>query len=177
MTMRLPLLLALALLTSVAAAQTVYESKEKSGVPLFSDQPAPNAIEIQLPPPNVIEAPKLPQAPEQPAAAPGYKSLQILSPQNQGTIHSNTGQFNVKVSLSPALRKSRGDAFVLSINGAPLPRKFKSNTLQVLPDDWQNVPPTVADTQIQVAVVDNNGKVLIESGPVQFYLRRTSIHH
>ena len=144
-------------------------------MPVFSDQPAPGATPIQLPPPNVMDAPKLPEGAGQPDAtqAPGYQSLRIVSPQNEGTIHSNTGQFDIQVSLSPALRKSRGDALILSVNGAPLPRKFGDSTLQVLPDDWQNVPPAVAETQIQVAVVDKTGKVLIQSDPVQFYLRRT----
>jgi len=169
------LLIAVLLCPPLAWAQTVYESKEPSGVPEFSDQPAPGATAIPLPPPNVIETPKLPEGAGQPAGtqAPGYQSLQIVSPQNEGTIHSNTGQFDIRVSLSPALRKSRGDALILSLNGAPLPRKFDNNTLHVLPDDWQNIPPAVAETQIQVAVVDKTGKVLIQSDPVQFYLRRT----
>jgi uncharacterized protein DUF4124 len=167
---------ALMLLSSVASGQGVYESQEKSGVPVFSDQPTPGSTQIQLPPPNVIETPMLPARTAPPAAAPGYKSLKIASPQNQGTIHSNTGSFDVKVSLSPALRKSQGDALVLSINGAALARKFKGTKLHVLPEDWKDVPPAVAETQIQVAVVDSSGNVLIQSDPVQFFLRRTFIH-
>jgi len=168
-----------ALLASTAVAQTVYESKERSGVPEFSDQPAPGAAPIELPPPNVIQVPKTPEGTAQPAAKPApaaYQSLRIVSPQNDGTIHSNTGQFDIKVALDPALRKSRGDAFVLKLNGAPLRRKFKSSTLHVLAEDWQSVPPTVAETQVQVSVVNQAGEVLIDSAPVQFFLRHSVRH-
>ena len=94
------LLIAAMLCSPLAWAQTVYESKEPSGVPVFSDQPAPGAIPIPLPPPNVMDAPKLPEGAGQPATtpAPAYQSLEIVSPQSEGSIHSGRPSGNARGS-------------------------------------------------------------------------------
>jgi len=93
----LPLLICL--LPAVALAQTVYESQYKEG-PVFSDTPSPGAQPVDLPPANVIDNPTPVQQQSQPAAS-GYTSVVILSPQAQGTVHSNTGEFQVTASHSP----------------------------------------------------------------------------
>lgn len=168
--------LMIALLPLAAAAQTVYESKEPSGVPEYSDRPSPGAKEIQLPPLTVVPAPKSPEGqpqPQPPGKTPnGYRALRIISPENEETVRSSTGQFDVRVELSPALRTMRGDAIILRFNGTAVPRKFRNVFLEVIPEDWESEPAAVNEPRIQAAVVDRDGKVLIESEPVQFFLRR-----
>ena len=46
-------------------AQTVYESKDKSG-PVFSDRPSAGAVPVEVSPPNVVSAPAV----KAPADAP-----------------------------------------------------------------------------------------------------------
>ena len=103
-------LTAMLLLTgsALAAAQGIYESRDKAG-PVFSDQPSPGAKAIDLPPPNVIQTdPVRPSQPAPAATAPYYTAFAITSPENEGTVHSNTGAFDVGVRLEPALRSARG---------------------------------------------------------------------
>ncbi|HEX9181023.1 MAG TPA: hypothetical protein VF859_11550, partial [Burkholderiales bacterium] len=64
------LLIALLVGCGPAWAQTVYESREPSGVPVFSDQPSP----------GTSTAP----APEAQAA---YASLSVTEPENEGSVY------------------------------------------------------------------------------------------
>ena len=103
-----PLLVAIALAigpTLAAAQSTVYESKDKAG-PVFSDRPSTGAKQIELGPANVIQTTPVPQQATPTATAPYYTALAISSPENEGTIHSNTGAFDVSVQLQPALHIS-----------------------------------------------------------------------
>jgi len=96
--------LLICLLPAVALAQTVYESQDKEG-PVFSDTPRPDAQPVDLPPANVIDSPTpAQQQPVSQPASPGYTAVTILSPQDQGTVHSNTGEFQVSLALTPALQ-------------------------------------------------------------------------
>ncbi|HAY27510.1 MAG TPA: hypothetical protein DCY47_08430, partial [Candidatus Accumulibacter sp.] len=49
-------LLAGLLIATLAAAQPVYESRDRAG-PVFSDMPSPGAREVPLPPVNVMDSP------------------------------------------------------------------------------------------------------------------------
>lgn len=165
---------ALALCCAAAAAQTtIYESKDKAG-PVFSDQPSPGARELALPPPNVMpgNAPAAQPVPPQPAL-PAYRLLNILSPENQGTVHSNTGAFDVRVQTSPELRP--GDSIRVKLDGNLIGRSFRSTTIGLTDSDWQAAASSASvEHTLQAAVLDRDGKVLIESAPVSFYARRTT---
>lgn len=167
---------ALAVLWLTAVAQTqIYESKDKSGAPVFSDQPTAGSKEVTLPKPNVSDAPLPSVQPQAPASIP-YSQLSIVSPTADGTIHSNTGEFNVSVSLDPALNTSRGDRFVVKLDGIALPTRYTSTTMDIRPEEVAG--SAVADNiqhQLDVAVIDANGKILIAANPVTFYLRHATV--
>jgi hypothetical protein len=178
---RLKLRLALAALLAagctLAAAQTpIYESKDKSG-PVFSDKPASGATQVDLPPPNVIQTPKLPPPSAKPAAAapPPYRSLQITSLPDQGTIHTNTGAFELPFQLVPPLRRNAGDRVALVLDGRLVNRKFTWSPLHVTAADWGSAAGGDDVHTLQLAVVDPNGTLLIESATVQFYARRATV--
>ena len=175
-----PLLVAIPLAigcTLAAAQSTVYESQDKAG-PVFSDQPSSGAKSINLPPPNVIQTdPVRPQQPAPAAPAPYYTALAISSPENGGTIHSNTGAFDVGVRLEPALRTSRGDRITAKLDGRMLTRSFGSAKLGITDADWQAAASSGdGEHTLQLAIVDKTGAVLIESAPVKFFARRATVH-
>ena len=177
MTRRLLVAIPLAITTALAAAQsTIYETKDKAG-PVFSDQPSPGATRVDLPPPNVIQTD--PARPQQPASATGpyYTALAISSPENGGTIHSNTGAFDIGVRLEPGLRAASGDRIQAKLNGKVLTRSYSSPKVGITEADWQGAgsPDNNYEHTLQLAIVDATGAVLIESTPVKFYLRRATV--
>jgi len=171
------LTVALALLLGTAVAQAqVYESKEKSGVPVFSDQPSPGSTEMTLPKPNVSDAP-MPSVQTPSAPTPAYSQLSIASPGPDGTVHSNTGAFTVSVNVSPALNSSGGDRFVVKLDGTTLPGRYASPTINLTTQDVAGAAVTDnIQHQLEVAVVDGTGNVLIAATPIKFYLRRAIVH-
>ncbi|MCB1968275.1 MAG: hypothetical protein KDI64_20130 [Candidatus Accumulibacter sp.] len=169
-------------LAATAAAQPIYETQDKDG-PVFSDLPSqgrdvpsPGATELALPPINVSDpppaAPPAESAPA-PTAAP-YQSLSISQPAGGGTIHSNTGQFTVQVALDPALRVARGDVLVVSLDGQELTAKRTTTHFDISPAEWQMAAVDSVEHQLQIAVVDRSGVVLIGSEPVRFYAHRAT---
>ena len=176
---RAPLVTLLLVWPLLAAAQApVYESKDKSG-PVFSDQPSPGAKPLDLPAPNVITLPKpasSPPAPAPAASAASYSKLAILSPANQGTIHTNTGAFSLQLQVRPALRVKGGDAIVVGLDGSRLAQRYTAATIAIKESDWAHAAAAgVAEHSLQVAIVDRSGAVLIESAPVQFFVQRATV--
>lgn len=160
--------------SALAAAQgSVYESRDKAG-PVFSDRPSSGAKAVDLPPPNVIQVDPLPK--QQPAAAPAqyYTALAISSPANGGTVHANTGAFDVSVRLVPALRTARGDRIKAKLDGRLLARSFSSAKIDITEADWQNnANPDNTEHTLQVVVLDKSGAALMESPTVKFFVRRS----
>jgi hypothetical protein len=114
---------------AVAAQDKIYESTGKGGIPEFSGQPTPGSSKVTLPPANVIDTT---QPPAQPQALPqevltGYSQLEILFPAEQGTLHTNTGAFDVKVAVQPAL--NAGDVLVVALDGTALPGRYSSGDI------------------------------------------------
>ena len=173
----------LGLSTAPLAAQTpIYETRDKDG-PVFSDRPSPGAAPVNVGPINVVPSspPPAPTAVSGPAAGAGnppspYRWLRIGSPANQGTVHANTGSFEVVVRSSPGLRASAGDRIQLMLDGNVLPKAQATNRIQLTEADWQAA--AAADTAqhtLQAAVVDANGIVLVTSAPVVFYVHRAAV--
>lgn len=155
-------------------AQTVYKKEGKDG-PVFSDVPSPGASAVELPPANVIQMP-VPAATPAPAAPPPvpYRNLVIVAPEAQGTIHSNTGAFDIRAQLSPALRGS--DRILVSLDGNLLKSHYRSPNVHITEADW-NAAANSNDAQhsVQLTVVDAKGEPLIASAPVSFYVQRATV--
>lgn len=157
-------------------AQTVYESKDKSGATVFSDRPTPGAKPMDLAPPNVVQTPALPKrAPGPAAAAAPYTSVAISSLESEGTVHTNTGEFQISVRSVPVLRAAAGDRIRVTLDGNVLARKYSSGAVTIRADDWQGTAAESAQHTLQVAIVDPNGTTLIESKPITFYAHRATV--
>lgn len=163
----------LSLWWGTALAQ-VYESKDKSGVPVFSDQPSQGAKPVDLPPPNVVGPQQRPTAvplPAQPSFS--YAQLAILAPAQEDTVHTNTGAFDVQVSVDPVLRS--GDVFVVTLDGNALPGRYSSANIGLTAQDYASAATSTHQHSLAVSVVDANGNVLISTGPVNFYVDRSTV--
>lgn len=179
------------LLPGVLPAQTVYESKGPNG-PVFSNQPSPGAKVLLLPPLNVMEAPPAPppsppaasaappasaaSAASSAAAAVAYRSFSIVAPEDDGSVVANTAQFEVRLSVDPALRIGEGHAFAVSVDGRPVAQRFTATEFTIPPEFWGDaLPPPNQRHQLAAAIVDRDGQVLKQAAPVQFYLRHATL--
>lgn len=166
------------LFASLAGAQPVYESRDRAG-PVFSDLPSQGASEVKLPPANLMDSPQV--APvviprPEPGAASPYTDLQIIQPENGGTVHSNTGQISLAVAIEPALQTERGDAIAVKLDKAWLPTTRTTLRFDISPSEWQQAAADNVEHQLEVIVVDGSGKALISSAPVRFYVHRATRH-
>jgi len=169
-----PTLLLILLLPALAIGQTkIYECQGNDG-PIFSDRPCPGAKVLDLPSPNVIDtgAPPAQSAPPQ-AAAPAYAAFSILQPDDRGTVHTNTGQFSVSLSLTPALQE--GNSIAVSLDGTQLPTLRFSLQFDITPDEWQEAATDTTRHTLSATVVDGSANVLISANPVQFYAHRATV--
>ncbi len=167
----LPLLIWL--LPAIACAQTMYECPGKDG-PVFTSTPCPGGKQLDLGPPNVIDTGTSP--PQQQAVqadAPAYTAFTILSPENDGTVHSNTGQFQVSLALTPGLQG--GNAISVSLDGTQLPTLRYSLQFDITQEEWESAAAANVQHMLQASVMDRSGNTLIAAIPVQFYVHRAFI--
>jgi len=166
----------LAASSGTAAAQAqIYESKEKSGVPVYSDVPSPGSKAVTMPPPNISDAPMPSVQVQKPAPSNAYSQLSIVSPAPEGTVHTNTGEFKISVNVDPALNSQRGDRFLVKLDGTTLPQRYASTTIDITTQDFAGAASQTTEHRLEVTVVDAAGKVLIAATPVKFYVHRASV--
>jgi hypothetical protein len=158
-------------LWSSAAVAQIYESQGKSGAPVFSGQPSPGAKQVDLPPLNVVNTPQ-PAQPLPAPATPSYERITIFSPAQQDTVYTNTGAFDVQVSVSPALQA--GDAFMVTLDGNVLPGRYTSANIALTAQDYISAAANSVQHSLAVAVVNSHGAVLLSSSPVTFYVHRST---
>ena len=163
-------------MSATAVAQTqIYESKDKSGAPVFSDVPSAGSREVTLPPPNISDAPMPSVQKQAPAPSPAYSQLSIESPAQEGTIHTNTGEFKISVNVDPALNSQRGDRFLVKLDGTTLPQRYASTTIDITTQDFAGAALHTTEHRLEVTIVDATGKVLIAATPVKFFVHRASV--
>lgn len=160
----------------VIAQEPVYESKGQAG-PVFSDVPAAGAKPLYLAPINVMDAPPAPApapppARQEDAAAPTpYSRLAIITPENEGTIHTNTGDFDLQLQIEPPLAADH--TILVTLDGKPLAHGYDRPQIQINATDWASAGnPDSIEHSLQVAIADRTGAVLLESEPIRFY-----VHH
>jgi hypothetical protein len=167
--------LLIVLSSTVAFAQAVYQCPGQDG-PVFSDTPCPGGKQMDLGPPNVIDtnAPPQQQQAATQAIASAYSAFAILSPENEGTIHTNTGQFTVSLALTPGLQG--GNAISVSLDGTQLPNLRYSLQFDITQEEWESAAAANVQHTLQAAVVDRAGNTLMAATAVQFYVHRAFIH-
>ena len=167
----------IALSPALAVAQEVYQTHDKAG-PVYSDQPAPGAKAVELAPLNTFASPPVllpaPVAKPQAAAPIPYERLAITDPEDEGSVHTNTGDFDVQWQAVPPLDTQRGDAIIVKLDGTPLPQSFTAVPLHIGAADWQRIFSESVEHRLQLLIVNAEGAVLIESAPVRFYMHHAT---
>jgi len=94
----------------------------------------------------------------------GYESIEIVSPEADGTVRSNEGRVPVRVKLQAALQQSH---FITAyLDGKAFRGRYGSGEITLAGVD----PGT---HELRVKVSDTKGKTLIESPVVSFTLQRS----
>ena len=161
------------LLLSLSATAAVYMERDAEGNVVFTDRPSSeNAKPIKINPSSTYKAPNIPRAStghpsrKQDDSTQGYESITITQPANDSPVRENSGNLEVGIDLSPALKP--GHHFVLLMDGTPV-AEGQSTTLRL-----QNVDRGTHTLQVQV--VDDNGNVIISSESVTFHMLRVTVH-
>jgi Domain of unknown function (DUF4124) len=160
---------ALAALTSVAAATTVYRWTDADGVVHFSDQPEPGAEKVPIGPVRTYEAPKLkPQkkGPDTPPKVPllhlGYSNVSISSPAAAQTFFDEP----VPITLNLAPDLMPGHTLTWYLNGSPLDQSSENFTIDHLDRGTYTISATITDSNTQETT---------SAPPVTFYVHQPSI--
>jgi hypothetical protein len=165
-----PLLLVFICATSSAQ---VYKRVGPDGKVYFSDQPAPDAQQIEVAPPQTISMPPAPAqtgtdtrkpAGEETAA---YTAFSIVSPASEEGVRANDGKVSVQLSLQPQLMA--GHSIILTVDGEDGEAVKTGGGLIVALSNLSRGRHTV-----EARVVDGSGKALIQTGPVGFFVLRVA---
>jgi hypothetical protein len=143
-------------------SQRIYRTVDQQGQPVFTDAPDHRVPvqEIEIRQQNMIPM-VVPRIKTQPPLAveaiPDYK-LAITSPENETTMH-NPESLTVAISVNPA--PAKGHTLRLLNNGEETSRHI----------EW----PNRGEHRFVAQILDDSGKVLVESAPVIVYIHRASI--
>lgn len=171
------ILLALLMTCALGAhAEEVWRWVDENGVVHFSDRPRPGAERVELNRPQTFTPPPLPapqaSAPSgqqsEPDAAPAYTGVRVVSPAAGETLWNIAGELTAQVEVQPAL--AAGHSLRVSLDG---------RRVETPPGATQFTISEVyrGEHRLSVAVVDENGRELVSSEPVTFYVQQASLQN
>lgn len=165
---RLAVILLAGLFSGVTWAQQIYKSTE-DGTPTFSDTPRGDAEEVDLPPANVMPAPKpidfeLKLKTPEPTAK--YRTVEVTSPENDAVVFIRTTNLPIRVNVNPPVRHDLGHRLQITFDGEVLVENQSSYTL----DDAHRGTHTIT-----ARIVDENGEAIAESEPVAVHIRKPTV--
>lgn len=169
------LLLIAGLLAAFAGYADVYRWVDENGQVHFSDRPREGAERVELQEPQTFSAPasrRPPRTPDNSSAdqAPfSYETLAITSPGQEETLWNIEGQLDVSMRLSPRLQ--RGHELRLYLDGQQVEQLQAGSTRVRLTDVYRG------NHSLRAEVVDAGGRTLIQSEPVNFFVRQTSVQN
>jgi len=150
-------------------ADTVYKKIQKNGHVEYSDKPSSNAIKINLPPANIqlFVTPKIASTlPKK--TLHSTPQIRIISPKNNASIRSNTGEFNVVIKEEQTTNQSY--LVQLFINGKPYLKPQKESVFKV-----KNIDRGSA--KISVQLQSSIGDILATSQEIILYIHKASVIH
>lgn len=163
----------LLLLLSSAANAVICKTIGKDGVVAYADVPADEcANKVKLPAssgysPRTIKENAFTQRNKDKTKdkqkTPTYTSVQIISPEQDGTVRNNTGEIVVSVKVTPNLAK--GDLLRLFINGQQSDQDFSTTSVKLSNLDR-------GTHQLKASIISLQGKLVLTSEVVSFTLHR-----
>ena len=156
-------------LVCFTATAGIYKWMDDDGKIHYSDQETEGAEQIKLSK-EVTYTPSKPKAVATKKAKPqqkfSYTSISIISPKMNETIHNNSGNVKVGISLVPNLRAMH--SITLYLDGKELLKGKRQTAF-----DLQNIDR--GSHTMRVSVLDKNNVALISSKSVIFHLRRDAV--
>lgn len=155
---------------SATASAQVFQRTGPDGKVYFSDQPGPDAVQVDVPPAQTISLPAVPESTDpaqQTSDVTSYTEFTIVSPTSEQEIRANDGNVSVRFSLQPALMP--GHTIALVIDGEDGNKIKAGDGMTVELNNLSRGRHTVEAT-----VVDDAGKPLIQAGPVSFNVLRVA---
>ena len=148
----------------------IYKWTDENGGVHFSDTPHPGAQVIKLAPPqsykpantgSKLTSPNSPQELNDAGSNQQYTAIKIVKPMPEDTIRDNSGMVNVVVEVSPSLNPE--DKIQVLLDGSPVGAPQTSTSLNLQGVDR-------GTHQVQAQVIGSDGKMIMTSAPVTFYL-------
>jgi hypothetical protein len=145
-------------------ARDVYKWINEEGVVIYSDTYVEGAERIRVTDKKSSQASNSSDSDRD--GDSGYASLEIVQPENDATVRSNTGSVAVGLNLSPTL--GEGHSVKILVDGSELEGEMRSTqfTLNNLNRGTHS---------LETRIVDAEGNVLISSKLINFHLRKASI--
>lgn len=144
----------------------VFVNRDANGVLVFSDSPQPGAEELTLSTRANIMAATDPTLPVRKAPVAEPFKVEIVQPEEQGTVRDNTGSVYVSGKISPMF--VRGLRVRLLLDGKPQGEP-QNNAVFILRDVYRG------EHKLQMELFDQSGKLIATSPETTFYLHRTSV--
>jgi uncharacterized protein DUF4124 len=168
---RLTLLpLTLWLLSGASMAATVYKWVDAQGITHYSDQPHPQAQEIDVKPVNTYSSPPVAASNSSTStgpAAPAYRTCELIRPEND-EVFLNTSTISARLGLDPQL--IAGDQVAIAVDGKRVTGQPTTGTEFVIPDIARGTHT------LTIVVYDRTGKEQRCSTPaVTFHVRQPSV--
>jgi hypothetical protein len=169
--MRRSLLLFLVFVCATASAK-VFRRIGPDGQVYFSDQPGPDAEQVEVRPAQAISMPPVPKqtgaAQPQHDVGASYSEFAIVSPTSGQGLRANDGNVTVSLSLQPKLMP--GHTVMLNVDGEDGEQIKTGGGLTIELSNLSRGLHTVEAT-----VIDAQGKALIQTGPVSFNVLRVAV--
>ena len=147
-------------------AQVIYKHVQKDGTVLYTDQPIPGAIELNLSDVNSAVMPPLVSTPSQlidkNSQQQNYK-IEVVAPSPEATIRDNNGRLAITARLSPPATGQ----FNLWLNNQ---RVASQDSGSFLLEDLNR-----GAHSFYLTVTDNTGKTLASSEQQTFYMHQASV--
>lgn len=169
------LLLMAAASPHAAQDSKVYKTTDDQGRPVFSDQAGDQAEEVEVREPMTFPAGQFAEDYQRLTGNKGdqdgefsYQTLAVVYPENNASIRSNPGDFEVKFQISPNRRP--GHTLQLLMDGEVFQEIAGTGSVMLTNVDR-------GTHQFRIQVVDSEGEVLQQGPPVSMHLLRHSIRH
>lgn len=171
-------LLFLVFACATASAQ-IYRRIGPDGQVYFSDQPGPDAEQIEVTPAQTIRLPPVTTQPDTTAQPGGkaagqqeeedapYSLFTIISPASEEAVRANDGNVTIHLMLQPGL--APGHSIKLKVDGEDGKDMNIVDTTTI-----ELVNMSRGRHAVEARVVDDKGKELIQTDPVSFDVLRVS---
>ena len=163
-------MLFLVFVCAIANAQ-VFKRTGPDGKVYFSDQPGPDAEQVDVTPAQTISLPPAPEQPDTEAteqqndATPSYTEFTIVSPASEQSVRANDGNVTIQLSLQPELIP--GHTIALKIDGED---GVAINTGDTLTVELSNL--SRGRHSVEATVLNPEGNELIQTVTVSFNVLR-----